>query len=71
LGQHPERDVLLTGCPFHGKRVSQASVELPLGSADEALPLVEEDPQPGVVRFHEESGYDRPSEELIAARSVG
>jgi hypothetical protein len=71
LGQNSERDLLLAGWPFHGKGVPQASVELPLGSTGEALALVEEDPQPGVVRFHEEPGNDCPSEEPIAARSVG
>jgi hypothetical protein len=63
--------MLLAGWPFHGKGVPQARVELPLGSANEALTLVEEDPQPGVVRLHEESGDDCPSQEPIAARSVG
>jgi hypothetical protein len=71
LGQNPERDVLLAGWAFHGKGVPKARVELPLSSADEALTLVEEDSQPGIVRFHEKSGDDRPSQEPIAARSVG
>jgi hypothetical protein len=70
LGQNPERDVLLAGWPFDGQGVPQASDKLPLGSTHEALALVEDDPQPGVVRFHEESGDDHPSEEFIAARSV-
>jgi hypothetical protein len=71
LGQNSERDVLLAGWALHGKGVSQPSVERPLSSTDEAFALVEEDPQPGVVRLHEEPWDDRPSKEPIAARSVG
>jgi hypothetical protein len=71
LGQNLENDMLLAGWPFYGKGVPKARLELPLSSADEALTLVEEGPQPGVVRLHEESGYDCPSQEPIAARSVG
>jgi hypothetical protein len=39
--------VLLAGWPFDGEGVPKARIELPLGSAGEALTLVEEEPSQG------------------------
>ena len=70
LCENPNRELLLPGRPFGREGLLQAGVELSLGSSDEAFTLVEESPQPRVIRLAEEAGYHRVPDEPIAEWSV-
>jgi hypothetical protein len=68
--ENANRELLLPGRPFGREGLPQAGVEFALGSSDEALTLIEESPQPWVIRFAEEAWHHRVSDEPIAERSV-
>jgi hypothetical protein len=68
--ENPKRELLLAGRPVRRERLPEAGVELALGTSDEPVTLLEERPEPRVVRFAEEAGHHRVPDEPIAERNV-